>query len=158
MINKKELAAAVHNSVKKRLSNMGWKYNSNDERFVVETGAKGKDLLIPLIIIVHEQQEVLQVLSKLPFTIPDNKKVEAAITISATNSKILNGSFDFDISTGEITFRLSTGYHGGGLSPEVIQYMVLVTCSTVDFYNDKLFDMATGKITWQEYYDRINKK
>ena len=38
----------------------------------------------------------------MPYTIPKDRRFDIAIAISAVNNSIVDGSFDFDIKSGDI--------------------------------------------------------
>ena len=49
-----------------------------------------------------EEREVVQVLCPMSWKAPEDKRIDLAVAVAAANYGIVNGSFDFDLSDGEI--------------------------------------------------------
>ena len=65
-------------------------------------------------------------------------------------SPMVAGSFDFNPATGGLFFRLTCSYRDSLISKAVYEYMLLVSCGTVDEYNDKLLMIAKGNMSLEE--------
>ena len=98
----------------------------------------------------------MQLLSRLPFQIPEDKRVDAAIAICVANNGLVDGSFDYDIGEGDITFRLTCSYRESFLSADLFEYMILVSAGTIDDYNDKFFMIAKDMMSVQQFIEKEN--
>lgn len=94
--------------------------------------------------------------SFLPFKFPEDKRVEGAIAATIANHGMVNGSFDFDMSDGEMLFGCVNSYKNGGFNEDIAHYMVSVAVSTVDDYNDRFFGIAKGMISIQGFMEKEN--
>lgn len=156
MANEVNMAKArqVYNSIVTMLNERDWKFDQFDDDLVIRSGIKGDDLPIEFLLIVNAKNQVIQFISKLPFTVPDDKRVDAAIAVCVANYGLVDGSFDFDISDGELRYRLTCSYRDSDLSPNLFEYIIMCAASTVDQYNDKFFMLCKGMITVQQFIEQ----
>ena len=151
-----EKAKEIFNALVDMLDTRDWKYEKFEEDLVIKSGIKGEDLPIEFIVVVKPKNQVVQLLSRLPFQIPEEKRVDAAIAICVANNGLVDGSFDYDISDGDITFRLTTSYRESTLGADLFEYMILVSAGTIDDYNDKFFMIAKDMMTVQQFIEKEN--
>ena len=151
-----ERAREVYASLIHMLDTRDWKYEKFEEDLVIKAGIKGEDLPIEFIVVVKPTQQVVQLLSRLPFSIPDEKRVDAAIAICVANNGLVDGSFDYDVLEGDITFRLTCSYRNTQLSDDLLEYMILVSAGTIDDYNDKFFMIGKDMMSVQQFIEKEN--
>ena len=148
-----EQARSVYAAILNMLDERGWKYEKFENDLVVRAGIKGDDLPIEFIMFVKPKNQVVQVVSKLPFNIPEDKRVEAAIAVSVANYGLVDGSFDYDISDGELRYRLTSSYRESLLGADLFEYMIMCAASTVDDYNDRFFMLSKGMIDVEKFIE-----
>ena len=151
-----EKAKEVFDALVDMLDTRDWKYDKFEEDLVIKSGIKGEDLPIEFLIVVKPKNQVVQLLSRLPFQIPEDKRVDAAIAICVANNGLVDGSFDYDIGEGDITFRLTCSYRESFLSADLFEYMILVSAGTIDDYNDKFFMIAKDMMSVQQFIEKEN--
>ena len=149
-------AQEVFDALVNMLDTRDWKYEKFEEDLVIKAGIKGEDLPIELIVVVKPKNQVVQLLSRLPFQIPEEKRVDAAIAICVANNGLVDGSFDYDISEGDITFRLTCSYRESYLSADLFEYMLLVSAGTIDDYNDKFFMIGKDMMSVAQFIEKEN--
>ena len=149
-------AKQVFESLVDMLDTRNWKYEKFEDDLVVRSGIKGDDLPIEFIIFVKPKNQVVQFISKLPFNIPEDKRVDAAVAVSVANYGLVDGSFDYDISDGEIRYRLTSSYRESLLGADLFEYMIMCAASTVDDYNDRFFMLAKGMIDVEKFIELEN--
>ncbi len=149
-------AKQVFASLVDMLDTRNWKYEKFEDDLVVRSGIKGDDLPIEFIIFVKPKNQVVQFISKLPFNIPEDKRVDAAVAVSVANYGLVDGSFDYDISDGEIRYRLTSSYRESLLGADLFEYMIMCAASTVDDYNDRFFMLAKGMIDVEKFIELEN--
>lgn len=138
-------------TIKKALDEIGWKYDANEEDKSVKLQVNGEDLTLDFMIFVREQQNIVQILSPLPFTVSKDKyEIMARATCFAT-SRLIDGAFDFHENSGKIFFRMTSCYRGMGMGTERFKYMIHTACHTVDNYNDKLLMVANGMLSLDKF-------
>ena len=151
-------ARVVFDALCEMLDDQNWRYKRNDEELKITSGASGDDLPISFLMAVDPNNATVSIYSHLPFNFPEDKRVEASIIVSMVNYIIANGSFDYDLRTGSILFRVVTSFKGSLLSKLTMQYLLAITCSTVDAYNDKFKAFADGEMDIDAFIDFLNNK
>ena len=139
------------------LNENGWKYDANPEKLAVSCGVRGDDLPIELVIDVNADRQLVTLMSKLPYAIPEDKRVDVAVAISAINYAMVDGSFDYNFLTGSIIFRMTTSFKGSLISKKVYEYMVFLSCKMVDDYNDKILMFSKDKLSLEDLLKFINE-
>ena len=147
-------AREVFDGIVSMLDTRDWKYEKFEDDLLIRSGIKGDDLPVEFILFVKPQNQVVQFISKLPFNIPEDKRVDAAIAVSVANYGLVDGSFDYDINDGEIRYRLTSSYRDSYLSHDLFEYMIMCAASTVDQYNDRFFMLAKGMMTIQQFIEQ----
>ena len=151
-----ERANEVYNNIVNHLNSIGWSFDRHDEDLVITTGIKSEDLPINFLIVVNAKNEVVQFISKLPFNVAENKRVEAAIAVCVANYGLVDGSFDYDIGDGEIRYRLTCSYRGNSIGGDVIEYIIAAASQTVEEYNDRFLMISEGVITLEKFVEMDN--
>lgn len=151
-------AKSVYETICQTLDNREWKYKRHDEDLVITCGARGEDLPMDIIIMVNPRAQVVSVVSPLPFKIAEDKRVEGAMAVCIANYGLVNGCFDYDLSDGEIRFRVVSSFRESILSEELFNYMIMIAAGTVDDYNDKFLMISKGMFTIEQFIEWENKK
>ena len=146
-------AKQVYASLVNMLESRDWKFEKFEDDLVIRSGIKGDDLPIEFIMFVKPKNQVVQLISKLPFNMPEDKRVEGAIAVSIANYGLVDGSFDYDISDGEIRYRLTSSYRESVLGGDLFEYMIMCAASTVDNYNDRFFLLSKGMIDIEKFIE-----
>ena len=146
-------ANEVYQKLCAALDERGWTYEKEDENLLVFFSVNGDDIPIRFIIRVDEARSLVIVTSPLMFDIPEDKRIDAALAVCAVSNRMVDGSFDYDISDGSISFRLTATYRDSVIGEDLLQYMVELTCFIVDEYNDKFLLLAGGKIGVDAFFE-----
>lgn len=128
-----------------------WKYSRDDEKMKIDSGAQGEDLPMDITIRVLPDRQLISLLSLLPFTISEEKRLEAAVAISIVNDRLANGCFDYDIKDGHIFFRMTNSFWGSEIGSELFSYMIIVSLRTIDDFNDKFLALSKGMISIEDF-------
>lgn len=138
------------------MDNDNLKYSRDDENLRIELGFNTDDLDVNVKFMIDEERELVRIFSFLPFKFPEDKRIEGAVATCVANHGMVNGSFDYDFSDGEILFKLVNSYKGDCFSEEAARYMLSVVVSTVDNYNDRFFALAKGMMTLSDFVEKEN--
>ena len=150
-MDKKVRAKQVYELFKQDLTNSKIKYEPHDDDLVISMTVHGEDLPQPTLIMVDEDREVVRLISPLPSKIPEDKRMEAAVAVATANYGLVNGSFDYDMSDGEIRYRVCQSYAGTVLNEETVRYLLGVIFITTDKYNDLFFMLGKGMISLEDF-------
>lgn len=146
-------AKEVFGTLVHMLDTRDWKYEKHEEKLLIKSGIRGDDLPVEFIVIVNPKNEVVQFYSSLPFRMPEDKRVEGALAVCIANYGLVDGSFDYDISDGEIRYRLTSSYRQSQLGEDLFEYMIMVAAATVDKYNDQFFMLSKGMMTIEQFME-----
>ena len=133
------------------------KFTKHEDNLSISSGFNTEDFPVEYFIKIDVEREIAVFMSKLPFTMPEEKRVDGAIAVGVANNGIVNGSFDYNIASGEIYFKMAAPFCGGvDLSQDVFAYLTFVGTSTIDAYNDKLFMISKGMMTVSDLMKQEN--
>ena len=153
----KEMAAkALYKTLCTTLDNMKWKYNKEEDNFIIRTSAVGDDLSMKLMIKIDAERQVMYLKSPMPFTIHENVRDLMGKAILIANYSMLNGSFEFDFSDGYLAFKMVIPYMESIISEAVCKYMIVLSCSMTDKFNDKFQALSEGRMTLSEFQKFAN--
>lgn len=152
-----ELAKRIFEDMCQAMDQKEWQYDRHDEDLVVTIRMQGEDLPVGLILRVNAAAQVVSVYSVLPVTVPDDKLVDVALAVCVANDGMINGGFDLDMEKKQIVWRLCTTYRGSLLGSEAFAYMVVVSTSTVDKYNERFMMLAKDMIDLKKFIELESK-
>ena len=148
----KEMAAnALYKTLCTTLDNMKWKYSKEEDKYIVRTSAVGDDLSMKLMMKIDAERQVMYLKSPMPFTIHENVRDLMGKAILIANYSMLNGSFEFDFSDGYLAFKMVIPYMESIISEAVCKYMIVLSCSMTDKFNDKFQALSEGRMTLAEF-------
>ncbi len=150
-VNELERAKAVYADLCSALEKREWNYQKHEDDLVVTFGVSGEDIPMEFIIAVDAKRQLLRVLSKLPFTVPEDKRMELAIATCVASNGLADGSFDYDIASGTIMFRLTASFRESKIGEGLFEYLVVCSSITVDTYNDKFLALCKGLISINDF-------
>ena len=144
-------ARRIYEAFKIWLDSKNFRYDPHDDELVISMTVRGEDLPQPTLVRVLDDRDVVQILSPIPGNIPEDKRMEVAVAVSVANYGLVNGSFDFDISDGEVRYRVCQSFKDTEFSQELIAYLMNVVFFTTDKYNDKFFMLGKGMMTLENF-------
>lgn len=139
------------------LDDIDWKYSKQPEKLTIVSSATGDDFPVEFVMRINPRNEVITFTSWLPFKVTEEKRVDLAVAVCVANYRLIDGSFDYNVSDGTISFRLTSSYKDSVLGAELFRYMLGVSTSTVDQYNDKFFMIIKNMMTLQQFIENQTK-
>ncbi len=134
------------------------RYKKFDEDLTISCTIQGDDIPMEFVAMVREKQQVISLISPLPFKMPENKRIDAAVAVCTANYGLINGTFDYDLSDGEIRFRLVIPFMElDQLGEDIYTYMLGVSMNTIDNYNDRFLMLAKGIISLEQFIEAENE-
>ncbi len=147
------LARTVYEGMCAALTEKEWKFKRFDDDLTVSLAIRGHDIPMDVILMVRPEAQVISLFSPMPFGMSEDKRVDGAVAVAVANYGLVNGTFDYDISDGEIRFRMVQSYRESILGAEVYNYMLLVSMHTVDKYNDRFMMLSKGMIDLEKFIE-----
>ena len=144
-------AKVLYSTLCQTLDNMQWNYDKEEEAFIIRTSAVGEDLSMKLMMRIDPDRQIMYLKSPMPFGIPVEKCDIIGKAVLIANFSMLNGSFEFNHHDGYLAFKMVIPYMGSIISEEVCKYMILLSCSMTDKFNDKFQLLAEGNMSIDEF-------
>ncbi len=126
-------------------------YEKDESDLTITCGVKGEDLPVKITFKVSPEKKCLYIISFMPLTVPEDKRLDVAVAVSHINNLLVNGCFDYNIKTGDVHFRMNASYLDSTLSEDIFRYMILCAVTTVDEYNDKLLMLSKGLLSLEQF-------
>lgn len=156
-INENALGKKVYEDLCAALDRRGWPYERHDEDLVITCGVAGDDIPMQFLLVVDPMRQLLRVLSRLPFTAPEDKRMDLAIAVCVATYGLVDGCFDYDIESGIIEFRLAASFRDSTIGDGLFEYLILCSAQTVDAYNDKFNALCKGFISLEDFISKEQK-
>lgn len=144
-------ARMAYDNLRAHIDGRGWQHQDFDDQLSLRCSVNGQDLVMDILLHVNPDFELVTLLSRLPFNAPQELQMEFAIASNILNSNIIDGSFDFNIYSGEMMFRLSCSYIDRELTNGLIEYIINCSLDTIDAANDKLKSLADKTIDLEQF-------
>ena len=148
---KTERALDAYKTLCAALDDRSWKYEKFNDEMLVRFSVNGDDLPIQYIIYIEGDRQQVRLLSQLTFDMSEDKRIDGAIAVCHASYGLTDGSFDYDLSNGQITFRMTQSFEESAININIIQYMIDLTSYVVDDFNDKFFAINKGFLSIDKF-------
>ena len=152
-MNKEKEAKSLYKTLCHTLDNMKWHYNKEEDNFIIRTSAVGDDLSMKLFMKIDADRQVMYLKSPMPFEVPTYSREKMTTAVIMANYSMLNGSFEMDLNDGYLAFKMVVPYMESIISEKVCHYMITLSCSMTDKFNDKFKALVDGTMTLNEFSD-----
>ncbi len=132
--------------------NLKYTTETTETGYKISISGKGDDLTMSFNIYFNSKYQLISILSQMPFNVEKEKIADGAVACAIITDNLREGSFDFNIDSGAIFFRITSSYMGMEVSHDLCAHMFEISTYTVDRYNDKLFMLAKGGYSTSELY------
>ena len=150
-INKEAKAKEVYETLCATIDSIGWHYNKVDELKIVFFDVQGDDIPMEFMIVVHADVQRITLMSKMPFSMSEDKRVEGAIAATCATNSIIDGYFDYDIKDGSIFFNMTSTFIDCTFGKERLLYLVHIASNTIDEYNDQFLAINKGTMSIEDF-------
>lgn len=148
---KMELANQVYQTLCEAIERREWDFGKDKEKLLVHFGVNGDDIPMQFILIVDAERQLIRLMSPMPFKMSESKRIEGAIATCAASFDMVDGSFDYDLSDGTITFRMTASFIESLIGEGLFQYMISCSCAMVDKYNDQFLALDKGIVSITDF-------
>ena len=147
-------AKKVYDDLCTFLDERNWKYERFDDNLVVMFMTEGEDIPMSFLILVDPFFEVIRVASRRPFSVPEDKRIDMALAICGASYGLADGSFDYNMEEGTISFRLTASFKESNIGEQLFEYLIVFSDLVVDRFNDKFLALCKGLIDVDEFIKR----
>ena len=138
------------------LDTIKFKYEKHEEDLVITFSMTGDDIPMSFLINIDKERELIRLFSLMPFEVPSDKIIDAAIVTSFINYKLVDGNFDLNVTNGKISFRMTSSYKESLIGKDLFYYMIRIASDMVDEFNDKLLMLAKNRISAADLIKEID--
>ena len=140
MADKNEMISAnrVYGSLLNIVRKNKYDFDDDEEIMTENIDVKREKSFIPFTITVDAERQLIRLYSPLDVQIDENNRFEACVNICRCSCELDMGSFDYDLYSGSIEFRMATSFNGSLISDKQIENMISYTCGVVKKYTDRL--------------------
>ena len=140
MADKNEMISAnrVYGSLLNIVRKNKYDFDDDEEIMTVNFDVKREASFIPFTITIDAERQLIRLYSPLDVPIDENNRFEACVNICRCSCELDMGSFDYDLYSGSIEFRMATSFNGSLISDKQIENMISYTCGVVKKYTDRL--------------------
>lgn len=151
------LAQKVYQTICDELDGRNWKYAKTieDDKLMVDFGVNTDDFSVKYYLFVDIERQILRLYSPLPFKMSEKMRLEGAVATCAVTYKLAVGNFDYDVSDGEISFRMSNCFSESEIGRGLIAFMIDCTYAMVDKYNDMFFALDKGVYSLSDFLAKL---
>ena len=151
---KKTQAREVYDILCEVFERNGWPYEQDDAELTVRFDVQDDEIAGEFFMTVDAQRQMIRLLSPLPFCMSQEKRIEGAIAVCAASYGMADGSFDYDLADGSITFRMNASFQANQIGEGLIRYMVSWATTTVYDYSLRFRDLAQGVLSLSDFLER----
>jgi len=144
----------VFDTICRAMESLAYAYEAVSQR-QIDFSVSGKDIPMRFSMAVSEEKQIVVLYSPLPFSVEADKVTELSVALCSVNYRLADGSFDYDIPSGAVSFRMTANYLDSEIGFELLDYMIRCSVMTVDRYNDKLLMLSRGLMTLDEFHREI---
>ena len=153
------LAKTVFNTLCEFMDHKEMNYEKDEEKLIVHFGMVGDDIPMDFLVAIDEERQLIILMSRLPFEMAEDKRMDGAIAACVANFPLLDGNFDYDLPNGKFTFRMTASFRESLIGEELFFYMIGYASAAVDEYNDKFLAISKGTLSIADFvestYDSI---
>lgn len=154
-VNKLEKAKLVYDTLCSILDDVKATYRKvedTDELKRVALTFTGEDFPMDILFTVDTERQLVELVSFLTFKMVEDKILDGAVAVCASNFGLLEGNFIYDVTDGAIGFKNTFSYRDSDISKTLLECMLYYSCKVIDKYNDKFFALNKGYIEVSEFF------
>ncbi|MBP7935769.1 MAG: YbjN domain-containing protein [Phycisphaerae bacterium] len=101
----------------------------------IDTNFRGESGVFPVIIAARQDPAILAVMVGVPVVTPEPRRVQMAEAVARANHGLTLGCFDFDMSTGDMHFRVAMPLSDGALTHRQFRDLLGASITTAGKYH-----------------------
>lgn len=153
-IAKLERAKQVYADVCRVFDERNWHYNRHDDDLVVDFVVSGDDIPMQFILDVDVKRQIIRMFSPMPFKMAEDKRLEGAIASCVATYGLPDGSFDYNMADGSLSFRMTASFRDSKIGDKLISYLIDASSAITDNYNDKFLALNKGIMSLEQFIEK----
>ena len=150
-----EAAKKIYQLILEAMEKKGLNHHRADEELSVCFSLELDNSILPMHfrLRVDEERELIRLIAPLGFHFSENKRTEGALATCYVNNMLSYGCFDYDISDGEVCFRIANPYTDCDIHVDLIVDMIMSSAATLHRYTESFFAISKNKMDIEEFLD-----
>lgn len=132
------------------LDEMNWNCDIDREKLQIATRIKSDGLPFNLRMVMDVEREFMLLYATFDFNIPVDKIAECALCLCMINDNLVDGTFDLNVTSGRLRFRMSLSFRDGLVSAESCGGFLALAVHIINEYSEKLQMAAAGQLSAAE--------
>lgn len=129
----------------------GWVYRKEEDAPIIRFGVDGIGLPLQIIMAVDTERQLIRVSVPMPMHVPEDKRLDFAAAVCAANCGMCIGGFNFDITEGNLLFRLASSFRESEIGEGLFRYLIDYVTVVAGTYSERFFDLCADNITLDEF-------
>ncbi len=150
-----ESASKAYGALCETMKRKGLNVREEKEKGILLTSVKGRSVPVRFRFSVDGAMQQIRVSARLPLTVREEMRAEAAVATTAATYSLLNGWFSYDIENGTIVFRMSQPFLNSEINESLLDYMISVCVRAVNDNYDLFLELDSGKLSLARYLEMI---
>ncbi len=130
-------------------------YDKDEKTSRILYALQGEDLDMYFSFSVNADAMLVTLFSQLPFEADEDRRADLATAVNEVNTSLQLGSFDYNIHTGRIFFRMTNSYSGTPVNKDVISDMFYMGHQIVDAYDENFMMVAKGMTSIDQFLESM---
>ena len=155
-MNNESAENKVYNALCNVLEKNGWDYYKFEENLTICSSAKDGVTDIEFFIKVDAEKKLVMILSPEICKMKRRKRAGGAVIACVASCGLTDGCFSCDMSSGLISFRMSTTFFDHMPGEDTFNYMLSCAFAAVSKYKAKLCDVSKGRMSVEKFVEENN--
>ena len=148
-------AQEAYDALRASLDEMAIKYSESvGALYRVDFEMIGKFIPMKYSIVIAPEKQVILMFAYLPFKVPEDRREDVAVVTSFANSMLADGSFNFDVDSGSVSYRMASSFKESLVGKGLFDRMLSCAFSVVDRLGFRIFVVSRGMMTPDEFAEQ----
>ena len=133
-----ETAESIRDALLQVRDTLGWQLEQLPGKLIWKTELAGASDTYTCYVQIDPDLGQLVLYGIVPYTVPPEDRVEAAVAITGINYGLAIGKFELDLTDGEQRYSTGIDVTGTRLDPVVLERLVAIAAEMLDTYTPML--------------------
>jgi hypothetical protein len=132
-----------------------WKYDREDDKNLIRCGVKAENASYRIVLQEKPELDILLLYVFNQNNIVEDKRMTIAEFLTRANYGLNTGNFEFDMSDGELRYKVSVDVEGAQLTSVMVKNMISAGVSTMDRYYPGIMAISFAEASAEEAIKKI---
>ncbi len=132
--------------------------SANNAEYTIDVLVGNREASEAMTFNVDGDRGLILLYSAISLIVPKEQSRDFSYAVSVLNASLSGGSFDYDIDTGEVVFRISGNPLVRDENDPLVYYMLARAFETVNTIKRRLKDLAEGELGMRDFFAILRKE